>query len=110
MSDKKIAGAAEKAGAKTKTARKRETVMYIGPNITGVVTKNTLLADGKLPAPLQKKTEEIPVLQSLLIPVSELAKTNVEIKNPCSAVSICYKKAEEMLSVKEKGGVTDGSN
>ncbi len=110
MSDKKTTGTAEKAGAKTKTARKRETVMYIGPNIAGVVTKNTLFAEGKLSDLLQKKIEEIPMLQSLLIPVSELAKTNAEMENPCSAVSICYKKAEEMLSVKKKGGVIDGSN
>lgn len=104
MSDKKATGAAESktVSAKTKAAKKKETVMYIGPNIVGVVTKNTLFADGKLPVLLQKKVEEIPVLQSLLIPVSALAKTNMEIKNPCSAVSICYKKAEEMLKNEEE--------
>ena len=51
---------------KTVTNTKRETVMYIGPTVRGVVINGTLFKDGKLPALVKKRTEEMPVLQSLI--------------------------------------------
>ena len=59
---------------KTVTNTKRETVMYIGPTVRGVVITGTLFKDGKLPALAEKRTEEMPVLQSLFVPVSKLAE------------------------------------
>ena len=85
------------------TAKKAETVMYVGPNIAGITINGTLYKDGKLPSLLRKKITELPVLKSLLIPVSNLAQATKELHDPKSAISICYKNA--LLSVKtEKEG------
>jgi hypothetical protein len=86
---------------KTVTNTKRETVMYIGPTVRGVVINGTLFKDGKLPALVKKRTEEMPVLQSLFVPVSKLAEAQRELKDLKSAMAICYSKAVEALTEKE---------
>ena len=83
---------------KTVTNTKRETVMYIGPTVRGVVINGTLFKDGKLPALVEKRTEEMPVLQSLFVPVSKLAEAQRELKDSKSAMAA---KAVEALTEKE---------
>ena len=85
---------------KTVTNTKRETVMY-GPTVRGVVITGTLFKDGKLPALAEKRTEEMPVLQSLFVPVSKLAEAQKELKDSKSAMAICYSKAVKALTEKE---------
>lgn len=78
----------------------KEAVMYIGPSVTGVAVKGTLYKEGKLPELLKKKIEEIPVLASLLVPVSRLTQTTKERRDPKSEISTCYANAAAEL---EKG-------
>lgn len=88
---------AQKAAAKSGT---KETVMYIGPNVSGVAVKGTLYKNGKIPKKLKKKIEEIPVLSSLLIPVSKLTQATKDLRDPKSEISTCYVNA---LAECEKG-------
>jgi hypothetical protein len=100
--NKELKETAVKATTKrTVTNTKRETVMYIGPTVRGVVINGTLFKDGKLPALVEKRTEEMPVLQSLFVPVSKLAEAQKELKDSKSAMAICYSKAVEALTEKE---------
>lgn len=102
---------AERSVSKPKksTARdsKKETVMYIGPNIPGRAIKGTLYQNAKLPELLKEKLEEMPVLKSLFVPVSDLARSMKELRNPKSAISTCYANA---LAEINKGGVEDEHN
>lgn len=88
----------QKAAAKGST---KEAVMYIGPNVTGVAIKGTLYKNGKIPERLEKKIKEIPVLGSLLIPVSNLTQATMALKDPKSEISTCYANA---MAECEKGG------
>ena len=100
--NKEVKENAMKATTKrTVTNTKRETVMYIGPTVRGVVINGTLFKDGKLPVLVKKRTEEMPVLQSLFVPVSKLAEAQRELKDSTSAMAICYAKAVEALTEKE---------
>lgn len=78
-----------------------ETVMYVGPNMRGIAVKGTLYQKGKLPVLLRKKMSEMPVLSSLLVPVSKLTQITKDLKDPMSEISICYKNVVEELT---KGG------
>ena len=77
--NKEVKAAVKATTKKTVTNTKRETVMYIGPTVRGVVINGTLFKDGKLPALVEKRTEEMPVLQSLFVPVSKLAEAQREL-------------------------------
>lgn len=79
----------------------KEAVMYVGPNMTGVAVKGTLYKDGKLPDLLKKKIEGLPVLDSLLVPVSNLTQATRDLQDPKSAISTCYANA---LAELEKEG------
>lgn len=87
----------KKAAVKQET----ETSMYMGPTIRGCVIHGTLFKDGKLPEMVSKKIQNIPVLQSLFIPVSKLGEARKELSNSKSEISICYEKAVEALMEKE---------
>lgn len=83
----------------TKTAGK-ELVMYIGPTIPAVATKNTVFNNG-LPAELQKEIKAEPAIGALVVPIAKLAKAKKEIKTKNTALEICYRKVEKQI--KEKG-------
>lgn len=86
------------------TAKKNsapEKVTYIGPAIRGVVQPGTVFNNG-LPAVLQNKVKELPVLSSLLVPVKELGKARKDLQDGATALSVCYKKAVSILNKKEE--------
>lgn len=94
------AATSKRAQKATTKGSAKEAVMYIGPNVAGVTVKGTLYKEGKLPKLLKKKIEEIPVLASLLVPVSRLAQAIKERSDPKSEISTCYANA---LAELEKG-------
>lgn len=90
MSEKKQAAAqAAKAGA----------VIYLGPEIPGVISAGMVLNNGLTPQ-MEKAVKELPALKMLLVPVKEAAKVRKELKNEVSAVTVCYKKAVEYAAQK----------
>ena len=75
-------------------------VVYIGPTIPGIVMTNTLLK--KQGTELAQKCEKMPELNTLLVPVADLAKARKELETEGTPANICYKKAVEHLARKEQ--------
>ncbi len=86
--------------AEVKVETKKKLVMYIGPTIPAVATKNTVFNNG-LPAELEKAIKEMPAIGALVVPTVELAKAKEEVAKKDTALEICYKKVEKYI--KEKG-------
>ncbi len=72
---------------------KKETVMYIGPSIKNVVSTGTLYRNG-LPEALKKEMEKQPVIKSLIVPVSGLARAQRQLATPGSALAVIYGKVK----------------
>lgn len=89
----------EKKITTAKPATKKESQMYIGPNIIGVVIKGTVFNEG-LPDVLQEKITETPYLKRLIIPLSRLAEATNELNKEQSSLKIIYEKVNERY----KGG------
>lgn len=79
---------------KTDQEKKQETVIYIGPAIIGVAMSGTVYNNG-LPKPLEEAMKELPALKRLLVEPKSAGQAKKELKNPQSAVSVCYKNAAE---------------
>lgn len=77
--------------SKSKNKPKDERIVYVGPTIPGVATRNTTY-DG-MPEQLREAIKEAPCLQNLCVPVSELAVALEEIRNRQGATYTMYKKA-----------------
>lgn len=95
MSDKKQAASQQ--------AAKKETVIYLGPEIPGVISTGTVLNNGLTPQ-LEKAVKELPALKMLLVPVGNAVKVKKELKNEVSATAVCYKKAAEYAAQKGAKG------
>lgn len=98
MSNKEtIAPAQEKKPVRaTKEKKVEETKIYIGPTIPGIVKGNMIFKNG-IPAALEKKAKELPAIGSLIIPISELARANAELRKSDSALETIFKKVENSL-------------
>lgn len=91
MSDKKQAA--------PRQAAKRETVIYLGPEIPGVISGGTVLNNG-LTLQMERAAAELPALNRLLVPVRDAVRAKRELKNEVSAIAVCYKKAAEYAARK----------
>lgn len=80
--------------------KKSGTVMYIGPSIKGVATRNTIFNNG-LPKALEKAAEKMPILHSLLIPVEKLPEARRKMTERNSSIRTCYEQVLFNLSKKE---------
>lgn len=99
MSTKKVSEEPVKETAVAPAQEKKQTektVVYIGPTIGGVVTRNAIFNNG-LPKSLKEKTTEIPVLKELIVPIDKLGDAKVNIVKEGSALNICYQKVVEFL-------------
>lgn len=76
--------------------KKKQTVVYVGPDIKHVVKKNTIFNNG-LTKGLQKKMDEIPLIGSLLIPVEQLADANVQLSKKGSVLNTLYERVKKMI-------------
>jgi hypothetical protein len=86
-----------------KAAKKEETLMYIGPTIPNVVSKNTVFNNG-LPDALEKKKEEMPVLAQLIVPVESLSEARKNLAKSNSAIGTCYQQVLSDLQKEKEGG------
>lgn len=73
-----------------------ETVIYLGPPISGVAMPGTVYRNGLTPQ-MQKMKEEIPAFGRLLAAVGSATQVRKELHDPQSAVSICYQEVVEYV-------------
>lgn len=76
-----------------KVADVPETVVYLGPSIPNVVEHGAIFENAAITKALETKIYEKPLLKSLLIPISGLAKARAELQNAESGISKLYAKA-----------------
>lgn len=76
--------------------KKKQTVVYVGPDIKNVVKKNTIFNNG-LTKGLQKKIEQIPLLGGLIIPVEQLADANVQLSQKNSVLNTLYERVSNLI-------------
>lgn len=89
----------EKAAGVQQTGSGKTVMIWMGPAIAGVIMPGTVYQNGLTPQ-LEKAVQELPALKKLLVSTGEAAKVRRNLKDPQSAVSICYQKA---LEYAEKG-------
>lgn len=65
-------------------------VMYIGPNIPGVVVAHTVFNNG-IPSLLEDEIKKVPAIKSLLIETNKIIDAKRDLADKYSALSICYK-------------------
>lgn len=65
-------------------------VVYLGPNIPGVVRHGTVFANGILPKALQKTVSEYSPVCRLIVPLDEMCSTTKELKESQSAAARIY--------------------
>ena len=78
---------------------KNSQVVYIGPTLKGIVTKNTIFASG-IPSEVKEQLNKYPILNKLVIPIKNLPKVNMEMQTG-GAHSVLYARAVEQIT---KGG------
>lgn len=78
--------------------KKRETFMYLGPDIKGTAKHGQIFRDGIDPA-LAEKIEKIPVLKDLCVPMDEAMGKFVELKTGGPASKL-YEAAAVQLKAK----------
>ena len=100
MSEKKNIKQEPSAAGGQQVKGENGAVIYLGPAISGVAMPGTVYKNG-LPPKLQKAVEEVPALKRLLVTTGNAQKVRKDLKDPQSAVSICYKSALEYA--KKKG-------
>jgi hypothetical protein len=83
----------QKPMSKSKVLRKKEPVIYLGPNIKAVVNTGTVFING-LPEHLTKAVKEMPEIGELLIPLSQVVEVRKKLSQPGSSLGIFYNKAQ----------------
>lgn len=89
----------EDAAVKQQTKRE-DAVIYLGPPIMGVVMPGTVFKNGLTPQ-LQEVVKELPALSRLLVAMGNVQRARKDLRDPQSAVSICYQSVLDY--VKKKG-------
>lgn len=84
---------------KAQSQEEKKTVVYLGPEIPGVVAAGTVFTNG-LTKKLEEKTKELPAINMLLVPVRDVVKVKKELTKETSAVKICYQKVAEYAAKK----------
>lgn len=75
--------------------------MYIGPSIRGVV-KHGAAFSGGLPARVQKLADAKPIINNLIVPVSDLADAIKHSNEEGTAVAVAYDRISELTETEIK--------
>lgn len=75
--------------------------MYIGPSIRGVVRHGAAFSGG-LPARVQKLADAKPIINNLIVPVSDLADAIKRSNEEGSAVAVAYDRISELTETEIK--------
>lgn len=85
---------------KKKTQQKDElknavpTVVYLGPEIPGIVSAGAVFNNG-LTKKLEEKAEKLPEIKMLMVPLKDAVKIKKELRKETSAAKICYQRIAE---------------
>ena len=74
-------------------------VQYIGPTIPKAAVTATVYSNG-LPAELQEEIKNCRAINSLIVPLEKLVKSQKELKQKGSALQLCYEKVEQYIRQK----------
>ena len=75
--------------------------LYIGPSIRGVV-KHGAAFSGGLPARVQKLADAKPIINNLIVPVSDLADAIKRSNEEGTAVAVAYDRISELTETEIK--------
>lgn len=75
-----------------KPVKKR--MVYVGPTIAGIVVQNTIFNNG-ISSLLKEAIKEMPGLESLLVPISELPSAMKEINSKKGALYMLSERAKQ---------------
>jgi hypothetical protein len=84
------------ASAQQPEVKVPESLIYLGPPVSGVAMPGTVYRNGLTPQ-LEKMKEEIPALGRLLVEVGRVQQVRRELQDSQSAASICYQKVVEHI-------------
>lgn len=84
---------------KVQQQEEKKTMVYLGPEIPGVVAAGTVFKNG-LTKELEEKIKELPAIKMLLVSVKDIVKVKKELMKETSAARICYKKIAEYAAKK----------
>lgn len=84
------------ASAQQPEGKVPESLIYLGPPVSGVAMPGTVYRNGLTPQ-LEKMKEEIPALGRLLVEVGRVPQVRRELQDSQSAASICYQKVVEYI-------------
>lgn len=75
--------------------------MYIGPSIRGVVRHGAAFSGG-LPSRVQKLADAKPIINNLIVPVSDLADAIKRSNEEGTAVAVAYDRISELTETEIK--------
>lgn len=75
-------------------------MMYIGPTINGVVRHSTVFANGKLPAHVQKRVEECPMMAQLFVKIDVLPERIKDLNKKTGRLYEIYVNVAEKFNSK----------
>lgn len=78
---------------KKKTLQTDEPVIYTGPTIKNVIKQYTVFKS-VLPASVEEKSNELPAIKQLIVPVSKLRETTDKIRTEGTPQNVFYKQLE----------------
>ena len=70
--------------------KKQGNLMYLGPTITGVVRHSTVFKEGILPKKVKECIEQLPMMEKLFVPLSEIPKATKELRKEQSVLGTIY--------------------
>lgn len=77
------------------TVRKKADLMYLGPNIVGVVRHSTVFKNGNLPEKVNKYIKEFPIMEKLFVPIADMPKAVIELNKSQSVLRTVYTQVAE---------------
>lgn len=72
--------------------------MYLGPTIPGVARHSTVFKNGVLPKKVEECIKELPVMQRLFIPLSQLPEAMKEMNNSKSVLCRIYRQTAQKFT------------
>jgi len=93
-----------KAAPKAAAVEKKETLVYVGPNMSGdlLMTQFSTFRNG-LPPHIEEKVKLDPDFKKLFVPVAELAPARNILKNPGSAIARAFNAVVKSATLKKEG-------
>ena len=82
-----------------KTTKKRETVVYCGPDIPHVARSFTTYAE--IPEALSEEIAKCPTISALIVPISKMAETRRALKKTGTREAILYGHIQKFI----QGGI-----